>query len=286
MEKVFVTSVTGAQGKAIAEIFHKEGYLVSSLVRKTSNNLGHFDVTVGEFHDIATLASAMTGSKAIVLTLPLLFDSTEVVEITENIIAAAKQAKVGKIIYNSSIPLGNSKTGYAALDVKHDALNALKNSGLKVITLMPTIYLDNLASPFLLPVIQQNNIIPYPISEDVEFSWVSYENLGRYCVAAVNNDQLIDEKILITNKDKITKSELAQLISSVANKEIKYIATAPSEFEKNLIPVLGEYVAKEIANLYRGVAENKADFINYTHQDFLESVTLQSTREWVDTIDW
>ena len=286
MDKVFVTSVSGAQGKAIAEGFVNAGYAVSSMVRAPREGLKHFNITVGQYDDTEILAAAMKGSEAIVLTLPLIFDSAEVVNITENIVTAAKQAQVGKIIFNSSIPLGNNKTGYAAIDVKHDALDVLENSGLEVITLMPTIYLDNLASDFLLPVIQTNHVIPYPIAIDNEFAWISYENLGRYCIAAINNEDIVGARILISNLDQVTKPQLAERISSVAQRDIHYIPTSPDEFEENLRGVLGDYVAQEIANLYRGVEKNSNDFRAYSNQEFLQSVNLQSTDDWVKSIQW
>ena len=161
MKKVFVTSITGTQGASIAKAFKKQGYTVASMVRKAIE-AEDYEVATGSFSNTALLASLMKGCEAVVLTLPLLFDAQEVIDITKQIVAATKSAEVKTIIFNTSIPLGDSKTGYAAIDVKHDALAILEKSGLDIITLMPTIYLDNLASPFLLPVIKEAKIIPLP----------------------------------------------------------------------------------------------------------------------------
>ena len=117
MDKVFVTSVSGAQGKAIAEEFLNAGYAVSSMVRTPREGLEGFDITVGQYDDVKTLAAAMRVCEGIVLTLPLIFDSAEVVKMTEDIVAAAKQAQVDKIIFNSKctknvrtiITISNSK---------------------------------------------------------------------------------------------------------------------------------------------------------------------------------
>jgi len=285
MKKIFVTSATGTQGGKIANSFKNAGFKVSSITRQDTD-LGGYEFSVGDLSDTPKLASLMKDSEAIVLTLPLIFDSESVSEITHQIITGAKAANVNKIIFNTSIPLGQSKTGYAAIDVKHDALNILKESGLDIITLMPTIYLDNLASPFLLPIIKDNKIIPYPIPNDIDFEWISQENLGRYCVAALEEETLIGEKILITNRDRCSKNDIAKLIGNAQKTQISYVPVSPDQFEQNLMPVLGEYVAREIANLYRGVNENKNDFINYSHEAFLNSVELQTTAQWVNSIKW
>jgi len=285
MKKVFVTSITGTQGASIAKTFKDQGYSVASMVRKAVE-LPEYDIAVGSFSDTPLLASLMKDSEAIILTLPLLFDAQEIIEITQQIVSATKEAGVQTIIFNSSIPLGDSKTGYPAIDVKHDALDVLNKSGLDIITLMPTIYLDNLSSPFLLPVIQEAKIIPYPISDDLEFNWISQENLGRYCVAALNDINLINEKVLITNKGKHSKQHIAKLISEEVKTEVSYIATTPAQFEDNLKPIFGDYIANEIANLYRGVSENSENFTNYAHQEFIDSVELESTEQWVKSIAW
>ncbi len=285
MRKVFVTSITGAQGKSIAEAFKEENYAVASMTRQEAK-LSDYEISVGSYNDTPKLSSLMRGSEAVIFTLPLLFDTQKVCEITQNIITGTKEAGVKKVIFNTSIPLGESKTGYPAIDVKHDALDLLKKSGLDIVTLMPTIYLDNLSSPFLLPIINDAKIIPYPIPEDIKFNWISQKNLGLYCVAALQNQTLIGENVLISNLDNCSKHDIAKFISNEMNTDVNYVSITPAEFEKNLAPVLGDYVAKEIANLYRSVSENSHDFTNYTHHDFLSSVNLQSTENWVKTIRW
>jgi len=285
MKKVFVTSITGAQGRHIAEAFKASGYAVASMTRQKID-LDGFEIMSGELGDTEKLSPAMNGAETVVLTLPLLFDPSDVVAITDNIIKAAKIAGVKKIIYNTGIPLGDAKTGYAAIDVKHDALAVLQQSGLDLVTLMPTIYLDNLASPFLLPVIKEHKILPYPLPDEFEFSWTSQENLGRYCVAAAETPALIGEKVLVSNRDEISKLDLAELIGKALGCDVHYVATTPEQFEENLQPVLGEYVATEIANLYRGISEHHQDFVAYTHQGFLDSVELQTAQEWVEQVNW
>jgi len=285
MKKVFITSITGAQGASIAKVFKREGYAVAAMTRSDVQS-EDYELVQGSFSDTALLVSLMKDCQAVVLTLPLIFETQAVQQITQHIVAATKAADVKTIIFNSSIPLGESKTGYAAIDVKHDALELLNQSGLNIITLMPTLYLDNLSSEFLLPVIREAKIIPYPVADELEFNWISHENLGRYCVAAVQKSSLYGQKILITNKGKNSKQDIAALIGGALNTKVNYVAATPEQFEDNLKPVLGDYVANEIANLYRGVAENSDSFTHYRHQQFIDSVNLQTTEQWVKSVAW
>ncbi len=290
MNTVFVSGVTGAQGGAIKTVLERQGIVVYSMSRQASDNSGDVDnankIISGGLEDLEQLKKAVKNCDAIVFTAPLVFDAQIVKQFSNNIVAAAKSNGIKKIIFNSSIPLGNTKTGFAAIDVKHDALEILQNSGLDIVTLMPTIYLDNLASPFLLPIIQANAIIPYPIASDFKFSWISLENLGRYVFAALKDDSLIGTSRLISNNEATTGMELARIISDVAATELNYIASSPDEFEQNLTPILGDSISKEISNLYRGVDAFRDDFLQNNKLLLSDTIILQSIEQWAKTIPW
>ncbi len=280
MKSIFVTGTRGAQGQAIAAVLARAKYKVLGISRTPDPTNELVDLHLGSLADLNSLVKAMDGADAVVLTLPLLFDSEVVLAMTRNVVKAAKKLGIKKIVFNTGIPLGKGKTGYAAIDLKHDALAVLDNCGLDVITLMPTIYLDNLASPFLLPVIREHNIVPYPIAADFSFSWISQENLGRFCLDALTNEGLVGKKVVISNNDNLTGDELAKTLSEAANKTLTYVATSADDFEKNLEPILGDYVAKEISNLYRGIEIIRDDFSNNDNQALLKKVELQSTLDW------
>ncbi len=284
MNTVFVSGITGAQGSAIKTVLERQGVTVYSMSRQAVDNT--HQIIRGGLEDLVQLKKAVKNCEAIVFTAPLIFDAEIIKQFSCNIVEAAKFNGIKKIIFNSSIPLGNSKTGFAAIDVKHDALEILQKSGLDIVTLMPTIYLDNLASPFLLPVIQTNAIIPYPIAADFKFSWISLENLGRYVYAALNDDSLVGSIQLISNNNPTTGVELSKIISDVAATQLNYVASSPDELEQNLIPVLGDYISKEIANLYRGVDAFRDDFVQSNQVQLSDKVTLQSIDEWANTIQW
>jgi len=280
MKNIFVTGTSGAQGQTITAVLARAGHRVLGISRNPESTDDLVDLTRGDLENLNSVIEAMDGADAVVLTLPLLFDSDMISAMTRNVVEAAKKLGIKKIIYNTGIPLGKQKTGYAAIDVKHDALSVLEQSGLEVVTLMPTIYLDNLTAPFLLPVIREHGIVPYPLAEDFNFSWISQDNLGRFCLDALTNEALVGKKVVISNGDNLAGAELAKILSEAAKKTLTYVPSSPDDFEQNLKPVLGDYVAKEISNLYRGIEENHADFLNSDNQTLIEKVELQSTLDW------
>ena len=282
MKKVLITGVTGAQGNGIAKIFTRAGHEVLSISREKNKTNEFAKILDGDLEDYSSFANKIKELDVIVLTLPLLFDPKIIATMTNNIIKLAKEKNVQKIIFNTSIAFGENSQSVLAIDVKRAAYKLLEESKIKLVTLMPTIYLDNLSSEFLLPVIKENNILPYPIASDFRFAWISYENLGRFCLKALDNDEIIGKKILITNKEKVTGDELAQLIGKKIAKNLPYISSTPDEFEQNLKPVLGDYVAKEISDLYRAIENGREYFLNYSFDSFINSVELETTQEWAD----
>ncbi|WP_158589041.1 SDR family oxidoreductase [Alginatibacterium sediminis] len=280
MKNIFVSGTSGAQGQAIATVLNREGYTVTGMSRSETSNDLNLKLKQGDLEKLVDVSSAMEGCDAVILTLPLLFDATLVKTITQNIVSAAKLNSISTIVFNSGIPLGDNKTGFAAIDVKHDALEILDLSGLNIVTLMPTIYLDNLNSPFLRPIIDEHSIIPYPLAMDFEFSWISQENLGRFCLAALSDNKLHGKRIVISNRDKLSGNKLANAISIVSKRKFTYVPSSFDEFENNLKPVLGDFVAKEIANLYRGIDQHRADFFNEENQHLMSHVELQTTSDW------
>lgn len=287
MNSIFVTGTRGAQGQAIANVLTRAGHDVIGISRNPDSNddpiqLQQGQLRQGDLENLYSLSTAMAGADAIVLTLPLIFDREIVLTMTQNIVDAAKNNGIKKIVFNTGVPLGKEKTGFSAIDVKYDALLLLQQSGLEIVTLMPTIYLDNLTSPFILPVIQEHKIVPYPLAIDFNFSWISQENLGRFCLDALTNEVLVGKQVVISNGDNLAATELAKTLSIAANNTLTYVPSQPDEFEQNLKPALGDYVAKEISNLYRGIDQHRANFLNTDNQALVSHVKLQSTLEWAE----
>lgn len=288
--KIFVVGASGFQGGAIANALVEKGNKVTTLKRDAEQGMpvtAGVEIISGGLENVESLQKAMHGANAAVLTLPLLFDVEQVKQFTANFIEAAKAEKVALVVFNSSFHLPAEKVGMISLDVKVEAMELLKASGLNVITLMPDVYIDNLAAPWSIPLVVEQNILPYPVARGEKIPWISHVDLAKSVAAAVDHPELAGQTLPIGG-NLYTGEEIALAISQEVGKEVSFIGITPNDFENNLVESFGPVAAKEISNLYRYVDAEKQ---NLRSKDFeatqaLLNVELQPLSSWVSSIQW
>jgi uncharacterized protein YbjT (DUF2867 family) len=288
--KVFVTGATGFQGSQIAKEVLNNDHQVVTLKRDSSIGMlpmSEIEVIAGGLENKEALVKAMKGTQAAVYSFPLIYDIDLARSYTENFIAAAKQENVGLIIFNVTFHLPQKETGFLALDMKLVMKELFDASGLNVITLVPDIYLDNIAAPWSIPVILENKIVPYPIEGDKKLPWISHSDLAKYVVKAIVRPELAGETLPIGG-NLVSGNEITAAISSKINQNLHFVEVPIHEFEAQLKPGFGEVAAREISNLYRFVKQNHSDFVSKDFQKTNEllGITPQSISDWVETVHW
>jgi uncharacterized protein YbjT (DUF2867 family) len=285
--KIFVSGATGFQGNSIAQLALQKGQKVVSLSasKKEDEQLGDLQIIAGSLADKKAIGRALQNVNKAVFALPLLFDRETAIQFATNFIEIAEEKEVELVVFNTGFDLPQSKTGLTAIDLKLDVANLFKASSLKVITLMPDIYLDNLVAPWSLPLITEQGILPYPVKNGQKIPWISHTDLAKYSIAALDHPQLAGQTLPIGGH-LVAGEEIANHISKKLNKKINYIGSTPDEFEKQLIPSFGELAAKEISNLYRYVRDhsNHLNSKKFAQTKNLLAVSPQTLEEWVEEI--
>ncbi|PCE62891.1 SDR family oxidoreductase [Sediminicola luteus] len=288
-QQIFVSGATGFQGRPTAQLLQKKGYTVNTLSPSTKSPKKQEDLRVypGSLDSHDALGKALNGVEKAVFGLPLIFDLEQAISYTQNFIATAELAGVRLVVFNTGFDLPQNETGLLALDLKIAIAKLFKASSLKVITLMPDIYIDNLVAPWSLPLIVQQNIMPYPVPADALVPWISHNDLARFTVAALERPELAGQTLPIGGQLH-SGEEIAQAISAHLGKSVDFIPVAPDDFEAQLKDGFGTLAAQEIANLYRYVAANLNHLQSkpFTTTQTVLGVTPQSLNEWVNTVKW
>jgi len=288
--KVFVTGATGFQGSNIAQQLLADNHQVVTLRRAASQGmppLPNIEVVAGGLENKADLNVALKGTQAAVYTFPLIFDMDTAKAYTENFISAAKEQQVPLVIFNTTFELPSSKTDILTLDMKVVMKELFDASGLNVITLVPDVYIDNVAAPWSIPVILNNNILPYPIESGQKIPWISLSDIGRYVTAAITKPALAGQVYPIGG-NLISGEEIAAAIQTKIKSPVNFVSVPVDDFEKQLVPGFGDVAAKEISNLYRYVAKNHQSIISkdFAKTNELLGITPQPLNEWVESVNW
>jgi NAD(P)H dehydrogenase (quinone) len=241
------------------------------------------------FDDAISLTKAFEGIEKVYLSFPLIFDKEKLLLFAANIVTAWKASEVKQFIFNTNLPVQKEKVGLIAFDAKLAIENYFDAAGLPYISLRPTLYLDNLSAPFLLPVIQADSILPYPVPANKKIAWMSHSDLAKFVAAAFKHPQLIGQKFDIGGKQLLSGEEMASSISTIAGRHIQFIPVAPDDFEAQITPAFGALTAKEIANIYRFVKDNVEHLqAKDLHGKTLLAlpVVLQSFEDWANEVKW
>ncbi|NOY73238.1 MAG: NmrA family NAD(P)-binding protein [Gammaproteobacteria bacterium] len=289
---VLVYSGMGAQGSAITRALIANGHNVRALTRSEknddiikSNGASPMHADLG---DLASLKEATNGCNAIVLTLPLAFDIDAAVGWADNVIQAAQDAAVKCLVFNASGPIPKNTTGVAAIDIKLLVAEKLAQSGLPVITLQPTLYMGNLAAPWTAPAITHQGTLAYPLPEQQQVSWISWENMAEFAAAAVEHTEFAGQSFRIGGSKALSGTDIAKAFAIHLSQPISYCSVALNDFEKGLNHALGEPAGTEIAKLYKWFSGEGADSLNVDNTDATQALGIvpNDFDDWIKTVDW
>lgn len=292
-KKVLVTGATGFQGNAVVQALLTNGFSVKALVLADENTSGlesrGVEIAVGNFEDKESLKNAFQDVHHVVLSFPLIFDAAKLLSYAKDFVETVKISKVQSVVFITNLPVYPEKVGLIAFDVKLAIEQLFDAENLPYISIRPTLYMDNLSAPFLLPVIQRNNILPYPVPAGKKIAWISHKDLAKFAVEAIKRPVLVGQKFFIGGSQLISGEEMAEVLTNLLGRHIQFIPVSPDDFEVQLSGAFGGETAKEIANIYRFVKDNVEHF---QAKDLRENtliklpVSLQTFEEWAGEVKW
>jgi NAD(P)H dehydrogenase (quinone) len=293
MKKVLVTGATGFQGGAVVTALLEEGFSVKALITpgESAESLQQkgVEVVYGSLDDVDSLSKAFVDVAHISLVFPLIFDPERISNFARNVVQAYRTSAVESIVFNTSVPVPAGKVGYIAIDSKLETEQFFDAQELPYISLRPTIYLDNLAAPWSIPLLANQSILAYPIASGQQVAWLSHRDLARFTVAAINRPELVGQKIDLGGLQLLTGDDLAQGLSTLLGKPIQYIAVQPDDFEQQLSGPFGPVAAREIANIYRFVEGNEQPLkVLHLRESTLLKLPVSPLpfHEWAAQVNW
>ncbi|MEE4295274.1 MAG: NmrA family NAD(P)-binding protein [Wenzhouxiangella sp.] len=287
-QKLAVFGATGTQGHPVVDAALAAGLSVRAISRdqgKAAECLpSSLDMFEGDLLNEASVCTALEGMDAAFFYLPVLPQTLEADAMVNNMISAARAAKLGRLIFTTSAWCSNSMPSGHFVDGLRDMTDRLLASDLDVVILRPTLYLANLVWPHILREIREQGRLTYPpLSSERRVSWTSTEDQGRLVIAALQQART-GEVINVASPEPVTGPELCEMLSRVFGREVHYAPQSVPEFAETLSHMAqSAEVGRLVSALYEGIDELPDDgFVIDAHG--LErrfNMRLTPTSKWI-----
>lgn len=231
MKNILVVGATGPQARPVADKLVEAGYAVRAFVRDRAQASELADkgmeIFEGDLNDAASVAAAMQGQDGVFMLIS--FISGQLAQ-AKNVIDAAADAKVRKLVWNSTGPILNFRTGNPSADLRLDILQALEASSVPFVALQPTTYMENLLIPAIAQEVAEKNVLAYPMPDTVTCQWISHLDAAAFAVTAFGDSRQDNLSIEICGPEKLSGPQIAERFSRALGRAITFRPMPPEEF--------------------------------------------------------
>ncbi|SFE75263.1 Uncharacterized conserved protein YbjT, contains NAD(P)-binding and DUF2867 domains [Paenibacillus algorifonticola] len=283
VERYLVYGASGVQGGAVARLLVEKGLYVRTVTRSEEqavvlNNQG-IEAVIGDFSKAELLDQAHEGIDNVFLNIPVDFELAKVRKYISNAVDAARRANIKLLVVNTSVYVPEHETDAAAIEIKRELINYVKQSGVPFIIVQPIVYMEN----FLIPGLLNNHMLAYPVPADKPIAWISADDAAKYHVYALTHSHLAGSTLQATGPEALTGMQLAEHFSAALGEAISFYSLPLDSFETAIRPLLGKETASGLAGLYRWIEANTAslpqpDHINPTVDP---SFRMTGMTEWI-----
>jgi uncharacterized protein YbjT (DUF2867 family) len=229
---ILITGANGTNGREIIKQFAEKGIRVKAMVRNAAKAddiraLGA-EVVEGDFAVPESLDAALVGVEK-ALMLPAIVPNA--VELQRNFIEAAQRANTQLIVKFSAI--GADPKSPMRLGRWHgDAEKLMEVSGIPFVHLRPNGFMQNFLGFGSL--IANQGLFTQP-GGDARISHVDVRDIAAVIVRVLTEDSHIGKTYTITGSEALSFDQVAEKISQVIGKPVKYVNISPEEFKQSLL---------------------------------------------------
>jgi len=233
-KKVLVTGAVGHQGRAAASALLAAGHHVRVMTRdlekaKHMKELG-CEVNQGDVRKREDLNRAIDGMDGVFFTTPTGDGPGAEVTHGKAIVDACAGKDVSHVVY-SSVSGANSKTDVPHYESKREVEDHLKQAGVSYTILRPAWIMEHFASSWYRPSIEKG-VLSTPLHPDRELQLVSAADIGRIAVEVFENPMKFVGREIDIAGDHLTMKEIAEEISRVLSRTVRYERIPESRIEK------------------------------------------------------
>ena len=252
-DTILVMGATGNVGSQVVKQLADTGANVRAAVRspRKAESLKSERVSLTEFDTDKpeTIEAAFQGVDKVFLLTPLV---PNMVELSANLVAAAKKAGVKHIIKSSGMG-AEVEPGITLTRWHREAEKAIEASGIAFTFVRPNGFMQNYAN-FNGVTIKTQNAFYLPVG-DGKVSYIDTRDIAAVAVAALTQDGHEGKAYEVTGLEAISNQEIAEIISQVVGRKINYVDVpedaARSEMKQSGMPDVLIDMTMELYELYK-----------------------------------
>lgn len=281
-KSVLVVGATGHQGGAVALLLLEQGHRVRALTRNPESpgavalKDSGVEVVPADLEDGDSLARAFEGvDSAFAMATPFEAGPEAEVRQGENIVAAAKAARIQHLVY-SSVASADRSTAIPHFDSKAEIERQIESAGVPYTIVAPVYFMENLFAPWTLPELQSGRL-SMALPADRVLQQIAVPDIASFAVLALANpDRFLGERVDIAG-DEVTGDEAAEILSQAAGRKIEYV-----EIPADQRAAMGD----DVKRMLDWFDETGYDVDLATQRSEYPEVTWTSYRDWAQAQDW
>jgi uncharacterized protein YbjT (DUF2867 family) len=223
MSPILITGATGHVGQHLISQLLASGYPVRALVRdraRAADLPNDVEVVVGDLAHMETLPAALARVERV-----FLMDPSYGLDLTRNIMAAARDAGVQRIVNLSSIGAGVDPMPIMGRSfVAREAM--IRESGIAWTFLRPSTFMSNVL--WWLPSLKAEGVVRDPVGPG-RSACIDPEDIAAVAAVALTQEGHAGQIYTLTGSELMTVRQQVAILAGVVGRTIEYLEITPEE---------------------------------------------------------
>jgi uncharacterized protein YbjT (DUF2867 family) len=246
-ENIAFIGATGLLGAPVARAIADAGFNVTAMVRDPSaaqsRSLSNIRLVAGDMKNHVDIKKLLTGQDAVYLNLSIKQNEKAREWHTEkeglvSVLAIAREVGIRRIVYLSALVTryaGMNDFSWWVFDVKHDAVKAIKGSGIPYTIFYPSTFMEAITTQYK----QGSRLLLAGESKFPQY-FIASQDYARQVVNALQNDNSGNKEYVVQGPETFTTDAAVEEFAKHYTKASLKITRAPV----GLIKFLGKFSQK------------------------------------------
>ena len=274
--KIAVTSASGKLGASIVKhlvnLIGKDNVIGIARTPEKAAHLG-VEIRKGDYNSREQFDAVLSGIDAVLLVSGMDTPDKRIVQ-HRNVIEAAKQNGVKKIVYTSIVGAEENNAFSPIVQTNRQTEKDIQNSGLEWVIGRNGIYIEP-DLEYIETYVKEGEI--RNCAADGKCTYTSREELG-YAYAKMLTEEKHNNHIYNLVGNAITQKQLAEDINTVFNTNLVFKNESVEAYKAERIEALGDFMGTVIAGIYEGIKEGAndvpSDFETVTGRPHLSAIEM------------